>query len=168
MSAPTWVLHGLQPPSVQIHLTQCMYLYGLQHGDLFHQGTPWAAEGRPAPPLSFPWAVGKLLLWHLQHLPLLHWPWCLQGCFSLPFLTPLSQLLLCNSLFYPFLNLLSKRRNRVTHWLGFAQWQAPFEASWNWILSNMGQLMDSSHRGLIAASPTNKTLQCKPNTKRKL
>ena len=53
-------------------------------GDLLHRGPPWATGGQPASPWSSPQAAGESLLRYLEHLLplLLHWPWCLQSCFS--------------------------------------------------------------------------------------
>lgn len=35
----------------------------------------------------------------------------------------------------------------LTHWLGSSKQQVPFGAIWNWLFSNMGKLLDSSHIG---------------------
>ena len=53
-------------------------------GDLLHRGPPWAAWAQPTSPWLSPQAAGESLLQRLGHfLPLLlHWPWCLQSCFS--------------------------------------------------------------------------------------
>ena len=56
-------------------------------GCRFISAPPWISiccPGQPAPPWSLPQAAGESLLQCLEHhlLLLLHWPWCMQGCFS--------------------------------------------------------------------------------------
>ena len=74
---------------------------------------PWISMGcggQPASPWSSPRAAGKSLLWCLEHLLplLLHWPWCLQSCFSHIFslISPAGN---CPDFFSPFLTMLSQR-----------------------------------------------------------
>lgn len=62
-------------------------------GSLLHCAPPWAAgHSSPDSPCSCPQAAREFLLWALEQLLslLLHWPRCLQGCFSHIFLTPLT------------------------------------------------------------------------------
>lgn len=63
--------------------------------------TPWVAIGHLALRWSASPALDELLLLHLEHLLLffLHWSWYLQGCFTLHFLNPISQLLLQSRFF---------------------------------------------------------------------
>lgn len=51
---------------------------------------------------------------------LLHWPWCLQYCFShISFLySCLSQLM--DNIFYPFLNMVSQKCHKLCFWVGSA------------------------------------------------
>ena len=105
--APTWALHRLQLPSGHIHLMQHWVLHGQKNGCLLACGLLQAARGCSTT-RSSPWAAGESLLGLLEHLLplLLHWAWCLHGCFTF-FLTPLSQL--SRSVFYPFINVFFQR-----------------------------------------------------------
>lgn len=79
---------GLQPP-LGIPLLQCVSSVGCRWISAY----PWMStgcKGTAASPWSVPQAAGEFELQSLEHLLpfLLHWPWCLQGCFS-QFFTPL-------------------------------------------------------------------------------
>lgn len=93
---------------------------------MLHHGLHWGCRSVSA------LAPGALL-------PLLLWPWCLQGCSSL-ILTPFSHT--CSTLFYPFSNLLSQRHHQH---LSQAQ-SGQFGFPWSWLCLTRGQLLVSSHR----------------------
>lgn len=111
---------------------------------------------------ALPWpssqATGEFQLWHLDHLvPLLHWPWCLQGHCS-RILTPLSWLLL-HSDFFPLLKLLSQRCHHRGS--GLISNGTVLECSvWNRLRQTQQKLLASSLRSQPCNSPTTKTLLC--------
>lgn len=89
---PTWVLCG--PHSLRdIHLPWHGAPPRAECGYLFHSGLfPGLLSVDLALLDPFPGAAWVSLLWCLKHLfpLLLHWPWCLQGCFSYCFPCPTS------------------------------------------------------------------------------
>lgn len=50
----------------------------------------------------------------------------------------------------------------ITHWFSSGQWRVPFGASWNQILSGMGQFLGSSHRGHPCRYPLPKPFHVDP------
>lgn len=46
---------------------------------------------------------------------------------------------------FPFFS--HRSTTHITSWLNWGQYHIPFRVLLNWLLSNMGQLLDSSHRG---------------------
>ena len=109
---------------------------------------PWTSmgcRGQPASPWSSPRAAGESLLWHLEHLLplLLHWPWCLQSCFShiISLLSPAEVAVVQG--FFPFLNMLSQRRYHRRWW---AQPWPAVGSSWSQLalaLSDIGEASSS-------------------------
>lgn len=95
-----WALRGLQLPLGQIHLLHHGLFHKVQHGD---PCWCWVSKGCVGTACnhrwSFPCAAGESLIQHLKDLILLHWPWCLQGCFlrsfSLTLLLELLQWFVC-------------------------------------------------------------------------
>ena len=115
--AAVWTtLHGLQllPGVFSSVVTSWAAASFRGHPPAVREGSPRTAvwisapvwsfmgfRGQPASQGSFPQAA--VVPRHLEHLPclLLHWLWCLQGCFSYIFLAPLSDS--CCTAFFPFL-----------------------------------------------------------------
>ena len=86
---------------------------------------------------------------------LLHTPWGLQGWCAL-FALPAD---VVQQFFLPFLeSALTEAQPLV------GQGQVSFRAIWSWLLSDMGQLLDSSHRGHPCSPPASKPFPRKPGT----
>jgi len=110
---PAWAFHRLQQlPSGYLHLPQCGVLHRLQvdicstivlpgpPGDnLLHHGRLYRLQGNLCSSV-----------WRTSSLPLLHRPWCLQGCFS-HFLFSFPSLPSCH--FCPFLTTSSPSYHRL-------------------------------------------------------
>lgn len=63
-----------------------------------------------------------------------------------------------------FINLVLYSIINVNHLLSFGRFWVTFGVSWSWLLSNMGQMLDSSHRSHFYSPLATKTLSCKCNT----
>jgi len=114
-------------------------------GDLLHRGLPWAAGGQHVSSQSSPQAAGEYLLRCLKHLLplLLHWPWCLQSCFSHLFslLSP-AVIAIVQGLF-PILNYI------ITEVLPPSQIGPALiylGAGWHWLCQTLGNLLGASDR----------------------
>lgn len=130
-------------------------------GYLLFCWSPWAPFYRSeqtTTPWHSSWAAGESLHWYLEHLlPLLQWPWSLQGFFSHTFSLPF---LSCScAAFLPFLKYVSTGMLPISLIVSAL---VCLGDSWKWFCLTLEQLLVSSHRSCFCSSPTTKTLPCKP------
>jgi len=129
--------HGLQPPPVHIHCCT-MGSSMAACGDLLHT-VPMGSRGTVCSTMGLSWAAG--IFYSTSGAPpalILHLPHWLQSCSSL-----------CSSL-VSFSNgsfsLSSVCVMSIAHSWALVV-AGHFWSSWNWIRSDMGQLLGSAHRG---------------------
>ena len=113
-------------------------------GSLLHRGLPWAAGAQPASPWSSLQAAGESLLRHFRHLLLLHWPWCLQGCFTLSHSSLLLEKCHYAAFFSPFLNYVIP--GVLPPSLTGLALASSLGAGWHWLCWTWGKLLPPSHR----------------------
>ena len=103
-------------------------------------------QEEPAPPGSSPQASGESPLQCLERLLplLLHWPWCLQSCFSHIVSVLFSS---CSCAGFPPLPLtVLTQRHWVADGLGLGQRWVHLGAGWRWLCWAWGTLLAASHR----------------------
>lgn len=143
-------IHGLQPPLDHIWSSWappqtakwnlfCMVPHGLQRDSLLQCVPPHRLQWTSSPAPRVP-------------LVLLHWLYCLQDCFSLIF-SVLNAAILKKFFFSEICS--HRGRNNITHCLYFGQCLILSGICWNWLLSNLGQLMYSSQRNHLCSSLPN-------------
>ena len=92
---------------------------------------------------------------------LLHWPWCLQGCFSYIFSPLSSAVIAVAQFFFPLLNYVIPEALPQSL-VGSAL--ASSGAGWHQLCRTLGKLLAASHRSHPYSPTTSKTVPPKPNT----
>lgn len=125
-SLPESLLYGGCSPEPQFLVGACFCRSFISNLQLTEDALPaggyllccdplWATGGQPDPP----WSRQSALVPGAALALLLHWPWWLQGCFTLFFFSLVSPNCLSRGV-YSFLNLLSNVTS-VAHWIVFCQ-----------------------------------------------
>lgn len=115
---------------------------GCKWNSILHHGPPWAAQGQPDSPGSAPGSEKDFLLWYLEHLLLLHWPWCVRA--NIYYHTP-GEITIAEQL-SPFFTQLCHRPYHSCWWAwprtaAGPPWSWPALAFWT-----QGKLVTASHR----------------------
>ena len=129
---------------------------------LHHRGRPWAARGQPASPCSSPCTAGESVFRRLEHLlpTLLHWPECLQSCFSHIF-----SLLSPPATFSPLLkHIIAEALPLLLIGLALASGESILELVGIGFIRRRGHFWQLLTEPTPVSLPTTKTLPCKTST----